>query len=178
MAVNDVTAAGSGSTRSPSIVVGVSGSRASAAALRWAADEAVRLRGHLRVVLIWSPEHRAAYAPPLHSEPQQQMLRARRMLTTTLLAVLGPISRDEVTIEIAEGTPERALVELSAGADLLVLGSASAHTLAGASIGPVIRTCLSHAHCPVVIVSPEDPAEQDRPSLSELTGAPLEAATP
>lgn len=181
MAVNGVTPADpvSVSTRSPSIVVGVSGSRASVAALRWAADEAVRQHAQLRVVLVWSPEHRAAYAPPLHSDdPQQRLLRARRMLATTMLAVLGPMPHDDVTIEVAEGTPERALVDLSAGADLLVLGSASAHALAGSSIGPVIRTCLSHAHCPVVLVSPQDRAAPDQPGGTAAQAASLQTAAP
>ncbi len=160
-------------------MVGVSGSAASAAALRWAADEAVRRRGQLRVVLVWSPEHRAAYAPALHArDRQQQMLHARRVLAATMQAVLGPMPPDEVTAVIAEGKPERALVDLSAGADLLVLGSASAHALAGGSIGPVIRTCLSHAHCPVVVVAPPVPAEHDQPGLGGLRAAELEATAP
>jgi Universal stress protein family len=45
-------------------------------------------------------------------------------------------------------------VDASAGADLLVLGSASGR-LAGRSAGPVIRTCLSRAHCPLVAVRAE-----------------------
>lgn len=138
------------------IVVGVSGSRASAAALRWAADEALRRHRQLHVVLIWSPEPRASYAPALHpGDSRQSMLRAGRVLATAVQAVLGPTPRADVTTEIAKGMPERTLVDRSAGAELLVLGSASAHDLAGHSIGPVIRTCLRHAHCPVVIVGPE-----------------------
>ncbi len=178
--MNDVTPADLVSgTRRPSIVVGVSGSAASAAALRWAADEAIRRHGQLRVVLVWSPEHRAAYAPPLHAgDPQEQMTRARRVLAATVQSVLGPVPVDDVTVEIAEGVPERALVDYSAGADLLVLGSASAHALAGSSIGPVIRTCLSHAHCPVVIVSPQHPSDRDQPGLGVLGAGRLEAAAP
>jgi nucleotide-binding universal stress UspA family protein len=164
--------------RRPIIVVGVSGSRASAAALRWAADEALRRHGQLHVVLVWSPQHRAAYAPPLQPpDAQQQMLHARRMLAATVQAVLGVAPRDEVMIEIAEGTPERVLADRSAGADLLVLGSASAQALTGRSIGPVIRACLSHAHCPVVIVSIEDlPGRVE--SVVSAGDAPLAAAVP
>jgi nucleotide-binding universal stress UspA family protein len=177
--VNDMAPADpvSASTRTPTIVVGVSGSAASAAALRWAAAEAARRHGQLRVVLAWSPERRAAYAPPPHAaDPQQQMMRARRVLAAAMQAVLGPMPHDDVTAVIAEGVPERALVEHSAGADLLVLGSASAHALAGATIGPVIRTCLSHAHCPVVVVAPEFPAGHDQPGAGVPRAGQLEAA--
>jgi nucleotide-binding universal stress UspA family protein len=169
----------SGGTRRPIIVVGVSGSRASAAALRWAADEALRRHGQLRVVLVWSPQHRAAYAPPLQvPDEQQQMLHARGLLAATMQAVLGVAPRDEVMIEIAEGTPERVLADRSAGADLLVLGSASAHAMAGHALGPVIRTCLSHARCPVVIVGPEERAADYRQTATGLTAGPVAAAAP
>ena len=48
---------------SPTIVAGVSGSPASARALRWAADEAKRRHGRLKVVLACRIQQRAFYAP-------------------------------------------------------------------------------------------------------------------
>ena len=141
--------------RQPVIVVGVSGSLASATALRWAAEEAERRHGQLRIVLIWNPERRAPYAPPIGPQGRRlQRERAGQSLAATVRSVLGPAPRANVTTELVEGMAERALVDRSAGADLLVLGSASGF-LAGRSIGPVIRTCLSRAHCPVVVVGPE-----------------------
>lgn len=44
------------------VVVGVSGSSASAGALRWAADEARRRHAALRVVRSWHAEVHAPYA--------------------------------------------------------------------------------------------------------------------
>jgi nucleotide-binding universal stress UspA family protein len=144
-------------TYRPTIIVGVSGTSASAGALRWAADETKRRHGQLKVVLIWSAEQHAYYAPPLspHALAARERL-AREELTAILQSVLGNGPHGNLTVEVAKGTAERALVERSAGADLLVLGSASGG-LAGRSIGPVVRTCLSRAHCPVVIVGPEGP---------------------
>jgi nucleotide-binding universal stress UspA family protein len=140
---------------SPTIVAGVSGSPASARALRWAADEARRRRGRLKVVLAWRMQHRAFYAPtPAQQELAARQQRARDGLAATVRAVLGPELAAEVTTEVTEGNPERALVESSTGADLLVLGAASGQP-AGRSLGPVVRTCLSRAHCPVVVVGPE-----------------------
>ena len=140
---------------SPTIVAGVSGSPASARALRWAADEAKRRHGRLKVVLAWRIQQRAFYAPaPAPQELAARQQRARDGLAATVRAVLGPEQAAEVSTEITEGNPERALVDSSAGADLLVLGAASGQ-LAGRSIGPVVRTCLSRAHCPVVVVGPE-----------------------
>jgi nucleotide-binding universal stress UspA family protein len=139
----------------PVIVVGVSGSPASARALRWAASEAARLDAQLKIVLIWRVEQRAFYAPAISTDDyDRRQERAVSGVAATVRAELGPLAPDNVTTEIVHGLPERALVEQSAGAELLVLGTASG-TLTGRSIGVVIRACLSHAHCPVVVVGPE-----------------------
>lgn len=138
----------------PTILVGVSGSPASAAALRWAEDEAERRHGRLKIVLTWQPEQRAFYArQPARADRTASQERARRELADTVRAVLGQQPLHDTTTVIVEGTAERELVAESAGADLLVLGSGS-----GISIGPVVRTCVSHAHCPVVVVSPASAA--------------------
>jgi nucleotide-binding universal stress UspA family protein len=141
---------------SPVIVAGVSGSPASARALRWAADEARRRHGRLKVVLAWRIQQRAYYAPtPAEEEElEARQQHARDGLAATVRAVLGAELAATVTTEVTEGNPERALVDSSAGADLLVLGAASGQ-LIGRSLGPVVRTCLSRAHCPVVVVGPE-----------------------
>lgn len=135
----------------PVILVGVSGSPASAAALRWADEEAQRRHSELRIVLIWHPEQRAFYArPSRRNEPYGDHEQAARSLAETVHAVLGPGQRSHATAEVVQGLAERELVAASAAADLLVLGSGSPN-----SIGPVVRTCLTHALCPVVVVTPE-----------------------
>jgi nucleotide-binding universal stress UspA family protein len=155
----------------PAIVTGVSGSAASARALRWAADEASRRHGRLKVVLAWQTQPRAFYAPVV----TQQELAGRHQqavdaLVATVRAVLGPEAAAKVTTEVIEGNPERALVDSSAGADLLVLGAAS-RRLAERSIGPVVRTCLTRAHCPVVVVGPEGPSGGNSDDLADVCDA-------
>jgi len=144
----------------PVIVVGVTGSSASAAALSWAADEARRRHARLRVVRVWKQDCHAYYAAPVSLlDRQRREEAARRELAATLHTVLGADPPGSISAEVLEGDAERVLADASAGADLLVLGSASVY-LAGRPAGPVIRTCLSHAHCPVVVVGPEAmPAE-------------------
>ena len=76
--------------RRPTILVGVSGSPASKAALRWAENEAERRHGRLRIVLSWHPEQRAFYAGPARSpDGSGGRERALRNLSATLRAVLG-----------------------------------------------------------------------------------------
>jgi nucleotide-binding universal stress UspA family protein len=144
------------------IVVGVSGSPASALALRWAAAEASRLRAQLKVVLAWSIQPRANYAPAVSAEEyDQRHARAVAGLAATVSTVAGSVPPDAVSQTVVQGLPDRVLVEQSAGADLLVLGSA-AGLVSGRPIGPVIRECLSHAHCPVVVVGPDGPSSHVR----------------
>lgn len=136
------------------IVVGVNGSRASLTALRWATAEA-RLRGAgLHVVRAWDPaRHAAPYAAVGHLPTgDEQEAEVRASLVADMQAEFGPATPDDVTIELAEGAPERILIAESAGADLMVLGEAASPSHAGRSEGPVIRACLAHASCPVVIV--------------------------
>lgn len=163
--------------RRPTILVGVSGSPASVAALRWAEAEAQRRHGQLRIVLTWQPEHRAAYArmPTTAGNPAGPD-RARRVLAGAMRAGLGPGPQPDTTAEVVEDSAERALIAGSADADLLVLGAGP-----GVSIGPVVRTCLGQALCPVVVVGmksrpggqrgPQPPQRDD-----DLTGDPAEHA--
>jgi nucleotide-binding universal stress UspA family protein len=144
------------------IVVGVHGSPASVRALRWAADEATRLDAQLKIVLIWRIEPRAHYAPAVSPEDyDRRQEHSVSGLAATVHAVAGTMPRDTVTTEVTQGVPERLLVEQSDGADLLVLGSAYGLG-SGRAIGAVIRACLSHAHCPVVVVGPEGPNSHAR----------------
>ena len=100
--------------------------------------------------------------PSIADDLDRRQARAIAGLAAAVRAVLGSEPPDGMTTEVAQGMAERALVEQSLSADLLVLGSASG-LMTGRSIGPVIRACLSHAHCPVVVVGPEGPRSRSRP---------------
>jgi nucleotide-binding universal stress UspA family protein len=137
------------------IAVGVSGSPASILALRWAAAQADRLHAALKVVRVLTVEPRAYYAPAINpGEFDRRHERAVADLAATVNAVAGYLPSDAVTMTVVQGPPERALAEQSTGADLLVLGSAPGHS-DDRPIGPVVRACLSHAQCPLVVVGPE-----------------------
>jgi nucleotide-binding universal stress UspA family protein len=140
------------------IVVGVSGSPASGAALSWAAEEA-RLRGaRLHVVRVWDPARHAAPYAAVGATPtgEEELASARDALAAAMRAEFGPVTPEGVTAELAEGVPERVLVDRSSGADLLVLGVNTPAWLAGRSAGPVVRACLARARCPVVVISGVD----------------------
>lgn len=133
------------------ILVGVSGSPASLAALRWARDEAERRACRLRVVLVWQPDERASYAgQKCRDDGTERPEHAWCVVTEAVRAVVGSGPWRNMTVEAVEGRIEPCLIAASEDADLLVLGSGPA-----AVIGPVVRACLTAARCPVVVVSKE-----------------------
>ena len=143
----------------PTVLVGVSGSRASVGALRWAADESRRRGARLVAVRCWEPGQPAYYAAHGSiADDAHSHQAAAWELASTLHEVFGGRLPASLYTEVIEGMAERVLADRSAGADLLVLGSTSSPCVSGPSIGPVIRSCLSRARCPVVVVGPEDVA--------------------
>jgi nucleotide-binding universal stress UspA family protein len=152
-------------TRRQRVLVGVSRSAGSRAALRWAAEEARLRHATMHVVRVWDPaRHAAPYAAP-GSTPtgEEERDAARDGLAAALRATFGHDRPADVVVELAEGVPERALIDRSADADLLVLGQSQPPWMAGRSAGPVVRACLEHARCAVVVVSAADPVPAGRP---------------
>jgi nucleotide-binding universal stress UspA family protein len=161
-------------TTDSAILVGVSGSPASLSALRWAADEAERRECRLRVVLVWQREMAASYAQQADRRDRTKCReQAWSVLTTSVRAELGPGPWRNTTVEAVEGRIEQALVAATEGAELLVLGSGHA-----ALIGPVVRTCLTGAHCPVVVVSqPAGQARAGPPAAAPVSRRAVAAAS-
>jgi nucleotide-binding universal stress UspA family protein len=144
------------------ILVGVDGSRASVAAVRWAAAEA-RLRGMRLHVVHARDRHatdQAPYAPPRAGQHAVGQAAEGAALKALMREAAAPDGWPPVHFELADGLPVRVLLERAPGAAMLVLGSTRsarlAHTLVGeprAPLGPVARDCLRAAPCPVVIVA-------------------------
>jgi nucleotide-binding universal stress UspA family protein len=147
----------------PRVLVGVDQPGAALGALRWAAAEA-RLRGAvLDVVRAWDPvPYQACYAVLRdRPNPEQERLRASAELAAGVRAAFGADRPQGMMTELAEGVPERVLVQRSAGAELLVLGATIPEFHAGQPTGPVIRACIASARCPVVIISTTARAAKD-----------------
>jgi hypothetical protein len=92
----------------------------------------------LKIVLIWNIEPRAYYAPGITPDDYDRRQEcATSGLAATVRVVLGSAPPDALTV-VAQGIPERALVECSIDADLLVLSEAP-RMVGGRSTGPVVR---------------------------------------
>ncbi len=146
-------------TADNTIVVGVDGSEASMAALRWAARQAHALRADVVAVHAWQPIG-AGFAPyaPASARPTdaEQRERAAQLLVETLRAVFGRQAGSAVRAVVVEGPPERVLLQQSCGSLLLVLGRAAHGQHDLPSVGSVGRACLRHAAVPVVAVPATD----------------------
>lgn len=150
------------------IVVGLDGSEASMAALRWAAEEAAAHGAPLVAVRVIDPRAQrfASYAgraphavrDPVH-EPVRDAdvaLMGDAAMVDQMIAESG-IAHVRRVLEV--GVPSQVLVRQAIGARMLVLGQADHHRLrAGAEpyqapvLGVIARACVARATCPVVVV--------------------------
>lgn len=131
------------------IVVGVDGSGPSMRALAWAAAEAEMRGVALEVVHVDFVRHVAleALAPAVLSWEQSVLDRA--VLKAKALAPTVP-----VTGRICDPPAAEALVSVSEGAEMLVIGSRGLSGLKELALGSVSRECAHQASCPVVIIRP------------------------
>jgi nucleotide-binding universal stress UspA family protein len=61
-----------------------------------------------------------------------------------------------VQVTVLPGAPAVTLVEVSEGADLLVVGSHGRTGLSRLVVGSVAMAVVQHAHCPVVVIRTPD----------------------
>ena len=140
------------------IVVGIDGSSGSAGALRWAMDEAARWDVALTVVHAWyTPYPVEPWGVVVTPEDRELFIEDSRALTDKMLAAAEadgasrPPKVVPMTIEEAAGP---ALVDASADADLLVVGSRGRGGFTALLLGSTSLHCVHHAECPVVVVPP------------------------
>ncbi|PRW64001.1 universal stress protein [Actinopolyspora mortivallis] len=133
------------------VVVGVDGSPDSEEALTWALRYALTNDAEVTALVAW--------APPDYHDPQAPKVdrggeeNATRQLTRAVTDALSRFGSDlEVDRRVARGSATRSLLEASADADLLVLGSRGHGGFPGALLGSVAQHCVHHAACPVVVV--------------------------
>lgn len=137
--------------RENDIVVGVDGSPSSKAALRWALAEA-RLRcARVQAVAAW--EFPVSYGWTSGMPYEDLPAMAGKALSE---AVHEAVGFDEPEVPVLEtvvpGHPAQALIDASAHAALLVVGSRGHGGFAGSLLGSVSQHCAQRAHCPVVVV--------------------------
>lgn len=136
------------------VVVGVDGSTPSHKALAWAAAEASDHRADLVVVNAW--EH--TIPPPTGSvsvseryvpDPSQ---RTPEDFLQEITKVLGEDPPVLVQPRVKQGAAAKVLIEESADADLLVVGTRGHGGFKGLVLGSVSQHVAAYARCPVTVV--------------------------
>jgi nucleotide-binding universal stress UspA family protein len=141
------------------IIVGVDGSGHSQRALEWAMKEAAirhvpltvltvheAIRGYYSGVAVYADD-------PARTEQARQAAQAE---TDKVLAGLDGPRPDSVTVKAVHGFPVEELIQASLDADMVVLGSRGAGGFTRLMIGSTAGQVTQHAHCPVIIVPPEN----------------------
>lgn len=128
------------------VVLGVDGSSGSLDALVWALLEC-RARGcGLELVHASGPGRPAGHV--------RRGVDADTVVGAHLDLALEAAPDVPVSASVVPGTPVAVLLEASERAALLVLGSRGRSGLAESALGSVTQRVAVHAHCPVVVVSP------------------------
>jgi nucleotide-binding universal stress UspA family protein len=135
------------------IVVGVDGSAGSGHALRWAARQAELTGAALEIIIGWQYPAFFGWAPAGPDQVDFAKI-AGETLSAAVSEVFGPEPPGWVSTRVIEGYPARVLVDASAGADLLVVGSRGHGGFADVLLGSVSTFCVHHAHSPVTVIRP------------------------
>jgi nucleotide-binding universal stress UspA family protein len=154
--VRDIAVRGAdGGVHGRRIVVGIDGSAGCESAVAFAFEEAAR-RG--ATVCAVHALDRASAQTPAHSQ-ETELKHLRQDMQDVLGGLLTPQTDKypdlAVFVQLVHGGPAPALIEASADAALLVLGSHGHGRFATAMLGSTSHTVLHHAPCPVAVVRGE-----------------------
>jgi nucleotide-binding universal stress UspA family protein len=135
------------------IVVGVDGSDSSSRALHFACEMARRTGDKVIVMRSWHSATVAVdhygYLPPLREET---MVHAEAALGRMVDQARVDYPHVDIEGELTSAAAERELVDASANASMLIVGSRGLGAVAGVLMGSVSRHVLHQAHCPVALV--------------------------
>jgi nucleotide-binding universal stress UspA family protein len=140
----------------PGIVVGVDGSMHAHHALDWAMREAAVHDTELRVLTV-NPAMASPWTGHQLTVPgeAQTLERARSAVQDAVAQTagqIGPAQPASVSVSVFSGSPAKALIDASRGADMLVIGSRGTGGFQELLLGSISHEVVHHAACPVVVV--------------------------
>ena len=133
----------------PRIVVGVDGSAGSVAALRWALRIARAEHASIDAIGAWHYAGWSGPVPPPQYSPKQDLEAAVNGVVDKVYGVDRP---SYLRVLIRNGHPVRVLLDESAEALMLVVGSRGHGGFAGLLLGSVSARVAELASCPVLVV--------------------------
>ncbi|WP_031510790.1 universal stress protein [Streptomyces megasporus] len=143
---------GSGARRE--VVVGLELSRPAEEVVEFAFEAAAARGAPLRVVHGWEPLpvygiNPVALGPDPVAEPAEEKAR---VLSAALRRWRDGYPRVEVVEQVVIGRPARRLLDVSAAADLVVVGRRVRRSPLGFHVGPVTHALMHHSPVPVAVV--------------------------
>ncbi len=141
----------------PGIVVGVDGSPSADAAIRWAARSAAMRHTTLTIVYAALPVVSAWAAAPM----PENLLQWQQELGRGIVDAARQIAKEttngslHISTEVMFTPTVPALVEVSEGAEMIVVGCRGRGALTRTLLGSVSMGLVHHAHCPVAVVHDE-----------------------
>ena len=136
------------------VLVGFDGSPSSRKALAWAAAEGAHHSADLVVLNVWEhtvPPPSGSVSVSEHAVPEPSHRSAEELLTD-IKEVLGEDPPVLVQPRVKQGNPAKVLIEESANADLLVVGTRGLGGFRGLVLGSVSQHVSAYAECPVTVV--------------------------
>jgi nucleotide-binding universal stress UspA family protein len=143
----------------PGIIVGLDGSGHSQLALEWAMKEAAIRHTSLTVLTVdqaVAGYYRGVAVDPAGPVRTAEARQAAEEETDKALAGLEGPRPESVVVTAVHGFPVEELIKAASDADMIVLGSRGAGGFTRLLMGSVASQVAQHAHCPVLIVPPED----------------------
>jgi nucleotide-binding universal stress UspA family protein len=131
------------------VTVGVDGSESSIDALGWARRIAVVLDAEIDAVTAWHyPASDGLSYVGIDWDPS---VDAAGILADALRAAFGEDQPAGLRAVVTEGHPAKVLLDASADAEMLVVGSRGHGGFVGMLLGSVSSRCAEHAACPVLV---------------------------
>jgi nucleotide-binding universal stress UspA family protein len=141
------------------IIVGVDGSEQSQAALGWAIGQVELVDADLVLAHTWNPD---SYATPAMAGAVPDMIQAGALNDEAeelaqawlddLVTATAARTTASVSGVLASGSPAGHILDLSAEAIMVVVGSRGRGGLRSAVLGSTSQQITHHAQCPVVVV--------------------------
>ena len=143
------------------VVVGVDGSEVSAAAMRFAFEAAAVHNAELIAVHAWDFPSVAmpGAVMPIAYDRDEFAAREEEVLAETIAGHQEDHPDVRVVRRLVQGDTRRILLDESAGARMLVVGSRGRGGFTGMLLGSTSQAMLHHADAPVVVVRPRTAPE-------------------
>lgn len=137
------------------IVVGIDGSEESRHAMAWAFDEAGRTHRHVHLLHV---AYDYTYPGLVDGIMRNEFEAAALAVLEQARAEIPDDLKVPVTADWVWGTPAKALVDASAEAHMIVMGTRGHGRFMSGPLGSVSQHVMRHASCPVAVARPTDGA--------------------